>query len=1247
MKVSMHSSVLLLVLLYVSSVAAQTTAPPVKRFDLDSTARLVRLSDPQISPDGKSIAIVVSRANYQDNRWESELALVEIATGTQRVLTHERRDVRQPRWTASGDRLAFVAGAMTGKESKPQVFVLPMNGGEALRVTSAPNGVQHFAWKPDGREIAFVTADDSTNKKIGDREIAFEVGHDHFLTNAAATSSHIWLTPSNVDQARRLTSGEWSLPPILDLATPSPLSWSPDGKSIAIVKQATAHAGDGDQRSVQILDVASGATRALTGNSRWESQPLYSPDGSRIAYLFPRDGVRGKGAEMHVTSAEGGAGLNVTQHLDRNIYRAIWMPGSRSLLVGGNDGTRGSLWLQAIEGSARRLEVAGIIPGGNYWIDASVANDGAIVLTGSQSNRPVELYYMSSVDAIPKRLTDFNGSIAALPLGKVERVEWTNDGYSLDGVLTIPADFSPSGSYPLVLVIHGGPNSASKESFAELPQLMAARGWIVFEPNYRGSDNLGARFQYAIHNDAGDGPGRDVMSGIEMLKSRRYIDTSRMAVTGRSYGGYMTAWLTGHYHVWKAAVAGASVTDWVDQYNLGDYNASQAERLGGSPWTGDFEKAYREQSPITFARQSKTPTLILSTTGDVRVPITQSYKLYHALRDNQVPVQFIAYPVGGHSPSDPVRQQDMSRRMIEWLEKYLSPATTTPAEPSLDKFLDTFAAEWMRGNPQAATTSQYFEGAEQDALDRQLTPITADYRHARVALAQRGLAALAGFDRGKMTDSQRISTAMFEWQLKEIVDSEPFADFSFPFDQFRGLQVSLVNFLSQTHPIRTGRDIENYLARLEQVAALIDEGIAQARERGERGILPPKFILTVTIDQIGRFLAPAPRENVLVASLAERSAKIQDLPAEQRDPFIAAAEKIVAGAIIPAFGRAQALLQEQLPKATDDAGLWRLPRGSEAYANALHRNTSTTLTADQIHETGLKEVARIEQQMDALLRRLGYTDGSVKDRMARLEADSQPKESDPRPSLLAEYTRIVRDAERRSATMFDLRPKALVEVRREPEFTEKNAAAHYSAPAPDGSRPGVFWVPLPGPSYEISTMRTLAYHEAVPGHHFQIALQREMKELPLFRRKTVFGGIASHAEGWALYAERLAAESGWYEDDLRGRLGQLDDELFRARRLVVDTGLHARHWTRQQAIDYGIRPAEVERYVVVPGQACAYKIGQLKILELREKVKTALGGKFSLKEFHNLVLRTGNVPLDVLELAVDMDLESRGVGLKK
>ncbi|HVT74011.1 MAG TPA: DUF885 domain-containing protein [Lacunisphaera sp.] len=557
-------------------------------------------------------------------------------------------------------------------------------------------------------------------------------------------------------------------------------------------------------------------------------------------------------------------------------------------------------------------------------------------------------------------------------------------------------------------------------------------------------------------------------------------------------------------------------------------------------------------------------------------------------------------------------------------------------QPDFDQWVDTFCDEWMRANPTLATQAQYFTGATQDALDRKLTSIAKGARADRVAIARRGLADLARFDSRRLTAEQRISAAVLQWQLQEVVDAEAFADFDFVFNQFGGLHVRLVNFLSQTHPIRNRRDIENYLARLELVAGEMDEGVAQAKDAGARGFLMPRFIVTAVLGQFDRFLADNPAGNVLVRSLDERAAKVAGLAPADRAAFVAAAARTVADAILPAFRRARELLQAQLPLATDDAGIWRLPGGDRAYAHALRQLTTTDYTAEQIHAIGLKEVARIEAEMDGYLKQLGFGTGTIKERMEKLEADSQPAaEPDPRPLLLQRYENILRDAERRAALLFDLRPRAPVVVLREPPFTEKTAAAHYTPPARDGSRPGTFWAPLPGPTYEMTEMRTLVYHEAVPGHHFQIALQQEETGLPRFRRDRLFGFISAHGEGWALYAEHLAAEAGWYEGDPRGHLGQLNDELFRARRLVVDTGLHALHWTRQQAIDYGIRPAEVDRYVVWPGQACSYKIGMLKILELRAKAQAALGPKFSLKEFHNVVLRTGTVPLAVLEQVID------------
>jgi uncharacterized protein (DUF885 family) len=566
------------------------------------------------------------------------------------------------------------------------------------------------------------------------------------------------------------------------------------------------------------------------------------------------------------------------------------------------------------------------------------------------------------------------------------------------------------------------------------------------------------------------------------------------------------------------------------------------------------------------------------------------------------------------------------------------------ANADFDSFVDSFTADWVRADPNSATNSQYFDGAAQDALDRHLiardgqynTPLDAARRAAWVARAGAGLARLKEFDRRKLSASQRVSYDVLAWRLRDSLQLADFNDHRFVFEQFRGLQISLITFLSQTHPIRNARDIDNYLARLGQLASLLDAGVIEAKARAARGIVPPKFILKSTIDGIDRFLAPAPGENVLVSSLTERAAAVKTITPEAVRAAAETATRIVRDDIRPAFTRIRALLAQQMETATDEAGIARLPRGRAAYAAALRTNTTTDLTPQQIHELGLKEVVRIEKTMDGLLRQLGYTEGIVQVRMEKLDAESQPPaQPDPRPGLLKRYDEILRDAERRAGAAFDLRPKAAVVVKREPPFTEKSAAAHYSYPAPDGTRPGIFWAPLPGPTFDMLSMRTLVYHEGVPGHHFQVALQQELSEIPRFRQRRIFGSESAFAEGWGLYAEQIAVELGWYEGDLRGQLGQLAGELFRARRLVVDTGLHVMGWTRQQAIDYGIKAAEVERYVVMPGQACSYKIGQLKILEVRAKAQRELGAKFSLKEFHNVVLRTGAVPLEILAQVVD------------
>jgi len=293
----------------------------------------------------------------------------------------------------------------------------------------------------------------------------------------------------------------------------------------------------------------------------------------------------------------------------------------------------------------------------------------------SRPTDPPDVYTFSLTQATPRRLTEANAeNVKSRTVSKPESFWFKSfDGKQIQGWVMKPVGFVEGKKYPMLLYIHGGPRSASKRAFSSRSQLLAARGWVVFEPNYRGSDNLGNAFQSGIWNDAGAGPGRDAMAGVAMLERRGFVDSARMAVSGWSYGGYMTTWLLGNYpDKWKAAVAGAAVTDWLDQYNYGDANVRRGSAFGGSPYTDAKRiQAYREQSPMNYASKIKAPTLILSDTGDYRVPITQSFQLYHALADNKVPTQFIAYPVSGHSPTDPVHSRDVDRRWVAWLGKYL------------------------------------------------------------------------------------------------------------------------------------------------------------------------------------------------------------------------------------------------------------------------------------------------------------------------------------------------------------------------------------------------------------------------------------------------------------------------------------------------------------------------------------------------------------------------------------------------
>jgi dipeptidyl aminopeptidase/acylaminoacyl peptidase len=378
--------------------------------------------------------------------------------------------------------------------------------------------------------------------------------------------------------------------------------------------------------------------------------------------------------------ASGGKGRSVTRALDRMAYNGQWLTDSRTLLVAGNDRTSTAVWLQAVDGPAKRLELGDLVVNGAFGYDVDAGRGGRIVFTATTATRPTELYVLDSPQGKPRRLTELNAWAAGYRFGRMERVTWrTHDGFEADGVVTYPAEFDPARKYPLVLVIHGGPTSASKTSFSMMPQLMATEGWVVFMPNYRGSDNLGNAYMAAIQGDWGPGPGKDVMAGVKALRERPWVDPRRTAVTGWSYGGYMTSWLLGNYpDEWTAAMAGAPVTSWEDQYNYSDGSVSIRYVIGGSPWTGDFQRLAREQSPITYATRIKAPTLVMANIEDFRVPPTQAMSLYHAMKDNGVETEFVAFPGRTHASSDPANSRERTRLWIEWVKRHLDDSPRVP-----------------------------------------------------------------------------------------------------------------------------------------------------------------------------------------------------------------------------------------------------------------------------------------------------------------------------------------------------------------------------------------------------------------------------------------------------------------------------------------------------------------------------------------------------------------------------------------
>lgn len=526
-----------------------------------------------------------------------------------------------------------------------------------------------------------------------------------------------------------------------------------------------------------------------------------------------------------------------------------------------------------------------------------------------------------------------------------------------------------------------------------------------------------------------------------------------------------------------------------------------------------------------------------------------------------------------------------------------------------------------------------------------LDDLSMEAQRREIGYVKSQLATLRQYDASKMTPGQKLSRDVLEYFLADQVAAERFQFHDYPVNQLFGIQSQLPDFMVNTHALKNPRDAENYLRRVAQFGRAFDQVIAGLDYRAEHGVIPPRFVLARVREEIAPMDRLPARENVLFRNFDEKTAKIEKLSGAPREKLLSRLEREIDATVKPAYRRLDEALARLEARATDDDGVWKLPDGDAYYTERLKSHTTTDLSADSIHALGLREIARLHDEMRTILAGEGIRDPDPAAALQRLSHDPRFHFSDGeegRKAILAEYDSILAEAKRGLSPLFDLRPKAKMEVRRIPEFKEATApGAYYDPPAFDGSRPGVFYANLRSPGETVRyDMRTLAYHEGIPGHHFQIAIAQELKGVPFFRRIIPF---TAYSEGWGLYAERLALENGFHRDPY-SRLGALQAELFRATRLVVDTGIHRKRWTRREAIDFMTRATgmpesevttEIERYIVMPGQACAYKVGQLEILALRQRAMDRLGERFDIREFHDVVLGNGAVPLSILERLVD------------
>jgi uncharacterized protein (DUF885 family) len=579
---------------------------------------------------------------------------------------------------------------------------------------------------------------------------------------------------------------------------------------------------------------------------------------------------------------------------------------------------------------------------------------------------------------------------------------------------------------------------------------------------------------------------------------------------------------------------------------------------------------------------------------------------------------------------------------------------TAAAASSFNTLLDAQTMGAINADPELRTVLGISGDGVGDLSDR-LTDVSLPQREVNRRMLADNLAAITAWKGPPLDPQQQLSDGLARWFYQAQIDLMavpwsaawlPVGGSTYAVDQLFSLPVNLPQFFDNQHAVTDLTSARHYIARLNAMGTKLDQVRANVDLQAEQGVVPPEVALSGAATQFRTLLAPAPKDSLWVQSLQRKLEKLPAIPAAERAALLEQATVAVRDSVNPGYQRLLDRVQALLATRPGNTGMWALPHGDAYYDAALRWYTSTDLGADAIHQIGLDEVARLEKTMDARLRQLGLREGSVASRIALLREDPRYRYADSdagRKELIGDIEQRLRDLDPILPTWFGhLPPQKLVVLPVPAHMQATSPGGYYYPPAMDGSRPGTFFINLGDiDSNTRWSIPTLTYHEGSPGHHFQISIGQTLTELPMLRRSL---NPSAFSEGWALYAEQLMAEAGVYKDDPAGDLGRLQAEMFRSVRLVLDTGLHRKRWTPEQAIAYmqektGMKESdvriEVNRYLVQPGQAASYKMGQLRLLALREKARRELGDRFDIRAFHDLVLGNGALPMTVVEQAVD------------